>query len=267
MTGHARAGLATYNVTAAVVTVLIAGAAVTGCSSTTAVTNDKVTTPPPTGSVASSSSTSSPDPAASPARGIDSASQARADLQRLTVVDRRPYVPGYQRSCSPGDACSFGPAWTDDQDAVDGHNSCSTRDDVLAAQLRDVQLRTGSRCVVVAGTLDDPYTGATITFSKSHAYLVPLDHVVALALAWDLGAARWSQARREEFANDPTIELLAVDERSNEQKADSGPADFMPADRSYWCAFDQRVVTILTRYRLKVTAADKTAMSRVLARC
>ncbi len=126
MTRRGRAGRVTYKVTAAVVTVLITGAAVTGCSSTAPGTNDKVTTPP-RGPVALSSSRSSPDPATSTARGIDSASQARADLQRLTVVDRRPYVPGYQRSCQPGDGCSFGPAWTDDQDAVDGHNSCSTR--------------------------------------------------------------------------------------------------------------------------------------------
>lgn len=267
MTSHARTGWMTYKVTAAMVTMLIAGTAVTGCNGTTAGTNDKVTTPSATGSVTSSSPTSSPDPATSPARGIDSASQARTDLQRLTVIDRRPYVPGYQRSCKPGDGCSFGPAWTDDQDAVDGHNSCSTRDDVLAEQLRDAQLRAGSRCVVVAGILNDPYTGATITFSKSRAYLVPLDHVVALALAWDLGAARWSQAQREAYANDPTLVLLAVDEHSNEQKSDSGPAEWMPAQRSFWCSYDQRFVTILTHYRLKVTAADKTAIARVLAHC
>ena len=41
----------------------------------------------------------------------------------------------------------------------------------------------------------------------------------------------------------------------------------MPADRRYWCAYDQRIVTILTHYRLEVTAADKAAMSRVLAHC
>lgn len=267
MTGHARTGWVTYKVTAAMATVLTAVASVTGCSSTMPGTNDKVTTPPATGPVTSSWSTRSPDPATSPARGIDSASQARADLQRLIVVDRRPYVPGYQRSCKPGAACSFGPAWTDDQDAVDGHNGCSTRDDVLALQLGDVQLRTGSRCVVVAGTLDDPYTGTTITFNKSRAYLVPLDHVVALALAWDLGAAHWSQAQREAYANDPTLVLLAVDEHSNEQKSDDGPAAFMPANRSYWCSYDQRIVTILTHYRLEVTAADKAAMSGVLAHC
>jgi hypothetical protein len=125
-----------------------------------------------------------------------------------------------------------------------------TRDDVLAAQLRDVVLRTGSRCVVVAGTLADPCTGTTITFSKSRVYLVPIDHVVPLALAWDLGAARWSQAQREAYANDPTLVLLAV-EHSNVLESASGPAEWMPADRRYWCAYDQRIVTILAHYRLE----------------
>lgn len=247
--------------TAAAVTVL---AAMASCSNP----NNKVTNAPTTAAVTPSSSTSSParPPTSAPHR-IDTPGQALADLQRLTVVERRPYVAGYQRSCTPGAACSFGPAWTDDQDAVDGHNGCSTRDDVLAAQLRDVQLRPGSRCVVVAGVLDDPYTGATITFSKSHAYQVPLDHVVPLALSWDLGAARWSQAKRVEFANDPTIELLAVDERSNEQKSDSGPAEFMPSDRRTWCSYDSRFVTVLSRYALTVTATDKDAITRALAHC
>lgn len=62
-----------------------------------------------------------------------------------------------------------------------------------------------------------------------------------------------------------TVRILRT--RSGEQKSDGGTADFMPADCFYWCAFDQRVVTVLTHYRLEVTAADKAVMSRVLARC
>jgi hypothetical protein len=164
----------TYKVTATTVTLLAAVVIlVTSCSAPTAdrarvtykVTGTAASTTAP---VTSQASTSAPA-----AAGIDTASQAREDLQRLVVVARRPYVPGYQRSCGPGQACSFGAAWTDDQDAVDGHNGCSTRDDVLAAQLRNVTRRAGSRCVVVAGILTDPYTGATITFSKSEADLVP----------------------------------------------------------------------------------------------
>jgi hypothetical protein len=258
----------TYKVTAATVTLL--AAVITSVTSCSAPTADRArVTYKVTGTSASTTAPVTPPPStsASTAAGVDTASQARADLQRLIVVARRPYIPGYERSCSPGQACSFGPAWTDDQDAADGHNGCSTRDDVLAAQLHNVTRRAGSRCVVVAGTLSDPYTGVTIAFSKSHADLVPLDHVVPLALAWDLGAAQWSQAQRDAYANDPTLVLLAVDEHSNEQKSDSGPAGWMPADHGFWCAYDERFVTVLSRYRLEVTAADKAAMSGVLTHC
>lgn len=62
-----------------------------------------------------------------------------------------------------------------------------------------------------------------------------------------------------------TVRILRT--RSGEQKSDSGPAEWMPAARSFWCSYDQRFVTILTHYRLRVTAADKTAIARVLADC
>ncbi len=195
------------------------------------------------------------------------AAQARAALDRLTVVPRRPFVAGYQRSCSPGDACSFGPAWTDDNTNPDGHNGCDTRNDVLAEQLSQITYRRGSPCVVETGHLHDPYTGADLEFTKARAQLAPVDHVVPLALAWDLGAARWTQQQRVDYANDTRLVLLVVDERSNETKSDSGPGEWMPPDRSYWCAYDERFVTVLQHYRLPVTAADKDAMRKVLDTC
>jgi hypothetical protein len=41
--------------------------------------------------------------------------------------------------------------------------------------------------VVIAGVLDDPYTGQTVPFAKSDAAEVPIDHVVPLAAAWVQG--------------------------------------------------------------------------------
>ena len=48
-------------------------------------------------------------------------------LEGLMVVAERPDVPGYQRGCAPGEACSFGPAWTDDSTAPDSHDGCGNR--------------------------------------------------------------------------------------------------------------------------------------------
>jgi hypothetical protein len=206
-----------------------------------------------------------PQPPAGPVPAA--AASAARTLGALTVLPHRPHVGGYQRGCAPGQACSFGPAWTDDTTAPGGHNGCDTRNDVLAAQLADIVHRTGSRCVIVAGELHDPYTGQTIRFTKQHATAVQIDHLVPLALAWDLGAGHWTQARREAYANDEQLVLLAVSGPANEAKGDSGPGEWMPPNRTDWCTYADRYITVLAHYQLPVTTADKTALTYALTTC
>lgn len=56
----------------------------------------------------------------------------------------------------------FGHAWTD----VD-HNGCDTRNDILNRDLTGKTWKAGTHnCVVLSGTLADPYTGRNIAFSK-----------------------------------------------------------------------------------------------------
>ena len=100
-------------------------------------------------------------------------------LARVRVVPSRPDPAGYDRSCRAGHRCVFGPAWTDAHNGAGGRDGCDTRNNVLAAQLRDVVRRPGSRCVVIRGTLDDPYTGRTISWSKARASAVQIDHIVS----------------------------------------------------------------------------------------
>ena len=197
---------------------------------------------------------------AHPATATDAA--ALHTLDGLRVLPTRPHQPGYQRGCARGQACSFGPAWTDNTTAPGGHNGCDTRNDILRTQLTAVTYRPGSRCVVRPGVLHDPYVGLTIHFDKAHPGAVQIDHIVPLALAWDLGANTWPQAERSAFANDEHLELLAVDGPSNEKKADSGPADWMNViDRA---GYARRFVAVLAHYRLPVTADDKTALTYAL---
>jgi hypothetical protein len=188
-------------------------------------------------------------------------------LDGLIVVAERPEVPGYQRGCAPGEACSFGPAWTDDSTAPDGHNGCGTRDDVLREQLADVVFRAGSGCVVAGGTLHDPYTSAVIPFSKTNAAAVQIDHVYPLARAFDMGAAGWSQERRTEFANDTGLELLAVDGRANRAKGDSGPAEWLPPNPAEACGYLRRYIDVAATYELAITAAEHHVMARILTGC
>jgi len=185
-------------------------------------------------------------------------------LDRLPVLPDRPHPGGYERGCGPGDV--FGPAWTDDVDVAGGHNGCGTRDDVLAAQLDQVQLRAGSRCVVVAGILRDPYTGTEIPFAKATAGDVQIDHVVALAAAWDLGASEWAPARRREFANDPA-NLLAVSGAQNQAKGDKGPGEWLPPNPGFRCAYGAIYIDVSTRYGLPITAGDAAALRTALAGC
>jgi hypothetical protein len=160
----------------------------------------------------------------------------------------------------------FGAAWSDDTTAAGGHNGCDTRNDVLAAQLQGVDKGT-SRCVVQAGTLDDPYSGTRITFRKAQADEVQIDHVVPLAYAWDMGASAWTLDQRMAFANDEALNLLAVGQAANLAKSDQGPATWTPANVSYRCQYAIRWVSVVGTYALAVTDADRSGLRATLGVC
>jgi hypothetical protein len=175
-------------------------------------------------------------------------------VDELTVKGRAP-LTGYARE-------RFGSGWVD----VD-HNGCDTRDDILRRDLHDVRLRAGTHgCVVVSGTLIDPYTGATIAYVRGGGPSVDIDHVVALGDAWQKGASRWSHSRRVELADDP-LNLLAVSSSANRQKGDGDTATWLPHNKAFRCAYVARQVAVKLEYDLWVTAAEQAAMRRVLARC
>lgn len=80
------------------------------------------------------------------------------------------------------DRDEFGYAWKDTADGVPfARNGCDTRNDLLQRDGREVRFRSGSDCVVVAMTLDDPYTGRSIRWLKEEASEVQVDHVVSVA--------------------------------------------------------------------------------------
>ncbi|MFC7449567.1 HNH endonuclease family protein [Rhodococcus daqingensis] len=207
-------------------------------------------------------------PTPQPAPGSPSRAQIEQLLAAVRIVDGRTKAGGYERGCRAGQACVFGPAWSDDHAGPGGHDGCDTRNNVLARDLTEVRFRSGSRdCVVVAGVLADPYTGRSLRFSKNAAKDVQIDHIYPLAAAWDLGAARWPAERRLEFANDITYNLLAVDGAVNQSKGDSTPAEWLPPDPGHHCYYAGKYLTTAVHYDLPVTAADQDALSRVAATC
>lgn len=194
--------------------------------------------------------------------------QVLTALTKATVVQDRPTVDGYDRECGPGNGCVFGPDWSDDTSAAGAHNGCDTRNDVLAQQLDDVVYRDGTDdCVVIEGTLVEPYTGERIDFTKERAIEVGIDHVYPLARAWDMGAWQWSLEKRMQFANDPAHNLLAVSGPANSSKGDSGPGEWMPINRGYACTYAARYLDAANTYELPITVADADSLEAAAATC
>lgn len=192
--------------------------------------------------------------------------EINADLALVDIIRRSPLY-GYDRECGSDHACSFGQAWTDDTAVPTGHNGCDQRNDVLRASLEKVTVKPGTHgCVVLSGTLQEPYTGQQITFSKSQASLVQIDHIYPLARAWDMGAAEWSLEQRIRFATDP-INLIAVDGSSNASKGDQGPGEWMPINRAYRCAYVDRYLEVAIAYSLPITPQDEAAIHAVGQTC
>jgi hypothetical protein len=177
---------------------------------------------------------------------------ARDLIDQVATKGRGPKT-GYDRD-------NFGYAWADSADGIPfAHNGCDTRNDVLARDGIDLKYRSGSDCVLASMTLYDPYTGKTIKWRKTAAAKVQIDHVMPLSYDWQMGASRWTKAKRMRIANDP-LNLLPVDGPANSSKGDSSPASWLPPSKKIRCAYAVRFAQVSLKYDLPVTKADKAAM-------
>jgi len=140
--------------------------------------------PPPFGS--------EPSSAAPPLVALGSELRLDQLLAMLTVAteDRT----GYDRSLFRH--------WID----ADG-DGCNTRREVLIDEAV-VPPTVGGGCSLIGGRWVSLYDGLVLT----DAGKLDIDHVVALAEAWDSGASAWSADRRMRFANDLDVgwSLIAV---------------------------------------------------------
>lgn len=184
-------------------------------------------------------------------------------LGGIAVVPARIHRYDYRRA-------AFGEAWTDETDAPGGYNGCDTRDDILNRDLVDKTYVSIKRCpdAVATGTLHDPYTNATIDFHRGAGIgaSVQIDHIVPLALAWDMGAYGWPDPQRTRFANDPA-NLLAVSGKANEDKGDSQPALWMPPNHAFWCQYAMQFIAVARGYALPVDQASADVLRQAAATC
>jgi hypothetical protein len=165
---------------------------------------------------------------------------------------------------------AFGDSWTDDNVAPGGHNGCDTRNDVLDRDLLDKTYTSIKRCpaAVATGTLHDPYTNAVVAFTRGNQVgaSVQIDHIVPLALAWDLGARNWTDELRTRFANDPA-NLIAVAGRANQDKGDGQPAVWMPPNHAFWCQYSVQFAEVLRGYELPIDQPSAVVLRDAASTC
>jgi len=175
-----------------------------------------------------------------------SGGDAGAQLNKLTVA-KAGSMAGYSREKFPH--------WKST-----GAN-CDVRDSVLK---RDGTKVKTSGCNVVAGTWKSRYDGLLLNSPTK----VDIDHMVPLANAWRSGAAKWTTAQRESFANDlDDPQLVAVSATSNRSKGDQDPSTWKPKETGAWCGYAQDWIAVKTHWKLTVTTAEKSALNDMLEKC
>ncbi|MFR9675758.1 HNH endonuclease family protein [Streptomyces sp. TR02-1] len=165
----------------------------------------------------------------------------------LSAEDRT----GYDRVSSYG-------RWIDiDKDG------CRTRSEVLLEEAVVAPSRTG-RCRLSGGRWFSWYDGSVVDGPRG----LDIDHVVPLAESWDSGASAWTRERRSAYANylDDPRHLVAVTARSNRQKADRDPADWMPAD-PVQCRYAADWTAVKLSWGLSADMAEREALAGVAASC
>jgi hypothetical protein len=188
-------------------------------------------------------------PQSQPTPVVSTASPASEALEKLAAKGRAPKT-GYARD-------QFGDGWTTIQ-------GCTTRQIILHRDLKNAVV--DDTCAVVSGTLDDPYSGGTISFTKDKSSQVQIDHVVALSDAWQKGAQLLTESERVKLANDP-LELLAVSGSQNQAKSDGDAATWLPKNKAFRCEYIARQIAVKQKYQLWVTAAEKNSMATILSNC
>ncbi|KAM5351779.1 hypothetical protein ACJ41O_004502 [Fusarium nematophilum] len=179
--------------------------------------------------------------------GIPSESTARSLLAGLTVAAST-NTGTYDRDLFPH--------WS----TVSG--ACNTREFVL--QRDGTNVVTNSACAATSGSWYSPYDGATWTQASD----VDIDHMVPLQNAWISGAASWTTAKRETFANDRVRpQLWAVTDNVNQAKGSSPPNAWKPPLTSFYCTYSKSWIQVKSYWELTITSAEKTALADMLNYC
>ena len=162
-------------------------------------------------------------------------------------------IPGYDR-----DEWSH---WLDDD-----RDCQNVRQEALIAESETpVTYTNDDRCRVASGSWQGPFTGEFFTDPGD----LDIDHMVPLANAHRSGGWAWSEDKKREYANDLSYEghLIAVKTSTNRAKGSSGPEDWKPPERGYWCQYAVDWITVKNTWELTATEAEADALEEMLDTC
>jgi len=176
-----------------------------------------------------------------------------ASYPQLTIREVSTSIPIYDR-----DDWSH---WSDD----DG-DCQNIRHEVLQDETFEVvTFTTSSNCYVDTGKWYGVYT-ATFYYSASE---LDVDHFVPLKNAHDSGGYEWSLTKKKEYANylEDSDHLIAVQKGANRSKGASGPEDWKPTNKDYWCEYAYDWIRIKNTWGLTVTQNEWNALVSMIDTC
>lgn len=170
-------------------------------------------------------------------------------LEHLRV--EAPSTAAYNRSLFPEDQ---------DQDG----DGCRTREEVLIEESRVAPV-IEANCAVTSGDWLSSWDDVAHASPAS----LELDHLVGLKEAWVSGAASWTTAQRQAFANDTDDPrtLSVVSAALEAAKADNDLSSWLPPFVASRCTYVGHWIAVKWRWNLAIDPAEKTAAKNVLAGC
>ena len=151
--------------------------------------------------------------------------------------------------------------WSDDDGDCQNIRHEVLQDETLEA----VTFTTSSSCYVDTGKWYGVYT-ATYYYSASE---LDVDHFVPLKNAHDSGGYEWSLSKKKEYANylDDSDHLIAVQSSANRSKGASGPENWKPTNKDYWCEYAYDWIRIKDTWGLTATQSEWNALVSMIATC
>jgi len=181
--------------------------------------------------------------APSPARAETYSASLRTAVGDLTVAAE--VRTGYNRDLFPH--------WVD----ADG-DGCNARYEVLIAEATTAPT-VSAPCALSGGR----WLSYVDNVSWTNPADLDIDHVVALAEAWDSGARSWTTAKRRSYANDlgDGRTLAAITDDVNQAKGDRDPASWLPPYAPVRCRYVAEWVAVKIRWRLSVDTAERDTLA------